>query len=277
MSVMAFAKKETSTDTTEVRSSRAFEASQFLKSLAKVMAEKYSVSPELHEYDHIFGHVINRIQKEDSDIKVFEALDHYFSNGADNAKQIRDLMDDLGIARNASVLEFASGYGRVTRHLRDLNIISSDIHPEAVEFNSSVLGVKSIPSASQPENWTPAERFDFIFAISLWSHLPDGLFQRWLTATCTVLNPGGYLMFSTHGAHAAASVPQLGELISNGQDYGYLEGSDQKDLDASIYGSTIVLPSYVIRAIYNATNARIVSFKPAGWWGLQDEWVIQVP
>jgi hypothetical protein len=84
-------------------------------------------------------------------------------------------------------------------------------------------------------------------------------------------------MFSTHGAYAGTVVPELAEIIKDGQQYGYLDGSDQKDLDSSIYGSTIVLPSYVIKAIYEATKARVVSFKPAGWWGLQDEWIIQVP
>lgn len=95
-----------------------------------------------------------------------------------------------------------------------------------------------------------------------------------MSSVSAALNPGGYLMFSTHGANAATIVPQLAEVIKDGRQYGYLDGSDQKDLDPSIYGSTIVLPPYVIKAIYDATKARIMSFKPAGWWGLQDEWII---
>ena len=114
-------------------------------------------------------------------------------------------------------------------------------------------------------------------SVSLWSHLPDSLFQRWLSSVCAALNPGGYL-FSTHGANAATIVPQLAEVIKDGRQYGHLDGSDQKNLDPSIYGSTIVLPPYVIKAIYGATKGRIISFKPAGWRGsLQDEWIIQVP
>jgi SAM-dependent methyltransferase len=259
-----------------IRSSKAFEASDFLRALAKVWADRYSVSPELHEYDHIFGHLVARLSTGE-EMKIFEALKHYFENGAANAQQVRDLMASLGLAKDARVLEFASGYGRVTRHLKDLNFVACDIHPEAMEFCRSALGVEAIPSAAMPEDWKPAEKFDFIFAISLWSHLPDGLFQRWLSSVCAALKPGGYLMFSNHGAHAAAVVPELAEPIKDGQEYGYLDGSDQKDLDPSIYGSTVALPSYVIKAIYGATKARVVSFRPAAWWGLQDEWVIQVP
>lgn len=260
----------------EIQSSQAFEASNFLRALAKVWADRYSVSSELHEHDHIFGHLVARLSSND-DMKMFEALKHYFENGAANAQQVRDCMTQLGLAKSARVLEFASGYGRVTRHLRDLNFVACDIHPEAVDFCKGTLGVEAIPSAAAPEDWKPSEKFDFIFAISLWSHLPDGLFQRWLSSCCAVLKPGGYLMFSSHGAHAAMIVPELADLVKDGQEYGYLDGSDQKDLDPSIYGSTVALPSYVIRAIYGATNARVVSFKPAGWWGLQDEWIIQVP
>jgi SAM-dependent methyltransferase len=259
-----------------VRSSQAFETSDFLRALAKVWADRYSVSAELHEYDHIFGHLVARLSTGE-EMKVFEALKHYFENGAANAQQVRKLIAALGLAKDARVLEFASGYGRVTRHLKDLNFVACDIHPEAVTFCTDVLGVSAIPSASIPENWEPVEKYDFTFAISLWSHLPDGLFQRWLSSVCLALKPGGYLMFSTHGAHAATVVPELAEVIKDGQQYGYLDGSDQKDLDPSIYGSTVVLPTYVIKAIYDATKARIVSFKPAEWWGLQDEWIIRVP
>ncbi|WP_245279213.1 class I SAM-dependent methyltransferase [Mesorhizobium loti] len=268
--------KELGRNSTPVRSSQAFETSDFLQALAKVWADRYSVSPELHEYDHIFGHLVARLSTGE-EMKVFEALKHYFENGAANAQQVRELMTSLGLPKDAKVLEFASGYGRVTRHLKDLNLVACDIHPEAVSFCEDVLAVPAIPSASAPEDWEPGEKYDFIFAISLWSHLPDGLFQRWLSSVCAALKPDGYLMFSTHGAHAASVVPQLAEVLKDGQQYGYLDGSDQKDLDPSIYGSTVVLPTYVIKAIYDATNARIVSFKSAGWWGLQDEWIIRVP
>jgi SAM-dependent methyltransferase len=260
----------------QIRSSQAFEASSFLRALAKVWADRYSVSSEIHEHDHLFGHLVARLSSND-DMKLFEALKHYFENGAANAQQVRNCMAQLGLAKRARVLEFASGYGRVSRHLKDLNLVACDIHPEAVDFCKSVLNVEVIPSTTEPEDWKPGQKFDFIFAISLWSHLPDGLFQRWLSSVSAALNPGGYLMFSNHGAHAAMIVPEFASLLKDGQQYGYLNGSDQKDLAPSIYGSTVALPSYVLRAIYDATGARVVSFKPAEWWGLQDEWIIRVP
>jgi hypothetical protein len=103
----------------QIRSSQAFETSSFLRALAKVWADRYYVSSELHEHDHIFGHLIARLSSND-EMKIFEALKHYFENGAANAQQVRDCMAQLGVAKSARVLEFASGYGRVTRHLKDL-------------------------------------------------------------------------------------------------------------------------------------------------------------
>jgi methylase of polypeptide subunit release factors len=55
------------------------------------------------------------------------------------------------------MLEFASGYGCVTRHLPrtlpDVSIVASDIHPQANEFIRQKIGVNSIQSAAVPEEF----------------------------------------------------------------------------------------------------------------------------
>jgi hypothetical protein len=121
-----------------------------LQPLAEIVANKHGVSSKPSECDHILGHMPRKVPANDDRAGLFQALLHYFDNGALNSQQIRDLMSTIGLSSDASVLEFASGYGRVSRHLMDLNLVSCDIHPEAVNFLSNVLGVRSMVSAEKP-------------------------------------------------------------------------------------------------------------------------------
>ena len=72
-----------------------------------------------------------------------------------------------------TVLEFASGYGMVTRHLakeQSLNVYSCDIHSQAVHFLGQEIGVHSIQSSSCPEILQLPMQFDVVFALSFLAH-----------------------------------------------------------------------------------------------------------
>ena len=83
------------------------------------------------------------------------------------------------------LLEFASGYGCVTRHIKknpDYDVVSCDIHPQAVDFLRSRIDVKAIQSMHVPEEFAPVDKFDVVFALSFFSHMPKSSFGRWLRA-----------------------------------------------------------------------------------------------
>jgi hypothetical protein len=112
--------------------------------------------------------------------------------------------------------------------------------------------------------------------LSFFSHLPDALFGRWLAQLTSLLNPGGKLLFTTHGETAGQKTKVLGDALDSSSGYGFVPSSDQPQLESAVYGSSIVTPSYVIRQIYWHTDARVESFFPARWWMLQDEWIISM-
>ena len=88
-------------------------------------------------------------------------------------------------SRPIKLLEFASGYGCVTRHLKKnpaYDVVSCDIHPQAVDFLSSRLKVKAIQSVHTPEEFATVDKFDVAFATSFFSHMPKSSFGRWLKA-----------------------------------------------------------------------------------------------
>jgi hypothetical protein len=80
----------------------------------RVNAERFGVSAAIHPDDHIFNFVLNK-----SGFTREAAIEDYFSDGARSAKQFLSLVSQhlKPSTRVPTVLEFASGYGMVTRHL----------------------------------------------------------------------------------------------------------------------------------------------------------------
>ena len=53
--------------------------------------------------------------------------------------------------------------------------------------------------------------FDFVVAISIWSHYGEPAAIRWLDEMHRIIRPGGHLVFSTHGLHSVSYYAQTGE------------------------------------------------------------------
>jgi SAM-dependent methyltransferase len=203
------------------------------------------------------------------------ALFTYFRTGlsiADSMTQIlRWRFGDLG---GVSLLDFASGYGRVTRFLlRDLpagHVWVSDVYADGVRFQEERFGVHGIVSTVRPEDFVRSESFDAITVTSLFTHLPDRRFVDWLRVLLGLLRPGGVLIFSVHGEEVLSpdcAVPAEGILFQ--------EMSESGSLDTSDYGSTWVTESYVRAAVARASPEQDIAVHrlPRGLCNFQDLYV----
>jgi SAM-dependent methyltransferase len=99
-------------------------------------------------------------------------------------------------------LDFGCGYGRVIRflveHVPPDRIWASDVIKEGVDFCASEFGVH--PLYSQPDlEALELEPFDFIYAISVLSHLNERNSRALLRLLGDALHPRGIAMFTTHG------------------------------------------------------------------------------
>jgi len=207
------------------------------------------------------------------------AISYYFSDGARSAEKLDGIVTELGFARGQPIklLEFASGYGCVTRHLKKhtrWDVTSCDIHSEAIDFLDRQIGVKTLQSAHLPEQFATIEKYEVAFVLSFFSHMPRSSFGRWLRALHESLRAPGYLIFTTHGVK---SCPAFGITPDDIPADGFLfrANSEQDDLDTVEYGSTISTPNFVINEIYRHVGAPIASYTQAGWWGHQDLWVVK--
>jgi SAM-dependent methyltransferase len=138
------------------------------------------------------------------------------------------------------MLDFASGYGRLTRFLVHENVADevtvSDILEGGMAFQAEQFGVRTILSTTLPENFAAPERYDLIFVASLFTHLPPATFTAWLRRLTELLEPEGLLVFSVHDESIAPAAVEGIRFATN---------SESRVLDTSEYGSTWVTEAYV--------------------------------
>jgi hypothetical protein len=235
-------------------------------------ARAYGVTAEVHPADHIFWFIFNLSYFQN---KANEAVRHYFSNGNESARKLKSILAEFVSAHEISMLEFASGYGCVTRHLKveipHLDMTCCDIHPAAVDFTRNILGVKCELSNSDPKKVNLNKLFQVVFALSFFSHMPARTWREWLVRLAAHTEPGGIVIFTTHGLRSA----QLQNVASLGENgFWFNPQSEQQDIDLADYGTTITSFDYVYRQISSIPNIRLIKFQEAFWWGHQDVYVL---
>ena len=169
-------------------------------------AKDFGVDHNVHCKDLLFDYIYRQYGD--------NAIPAYFSGGLSDASQaMRALERSMPLAsdRKLKILEFAAGYGRVARHagtvFSDYDYTASDIHPEAVEFLKTSFGIEARLSSHEPEDLSIGGDYDFIFVLSLFSHLPDRSFARWLKTLYSMLSNQGLLLFTVHGDFARKKHP----------------------------------------------------------------------
>ncbi len=201
------------------------------------------LSPRVPRWQELNRAVDERDDMLDFAIKLFEhdrdeAISNYFQNGFEQFQLVRHIAGWRGHPK--TMLDFASGYGRLTRflvheHLAD-DVTVSDILEGGMEFQAAQFGVKTILSTTRPEDFPATGKYDLIFVASLFTHLPAAAFTAWLRKLATLLEPDGLLIFSVHDESIA---PVAVDGIA------FESYSESRVLDANEYGSTWVTEAYV--------------------------------
>jgi SAM-dependent methyltransferase len=177
-----------------------------------------------------------------------------------------------GLERVGSLLDFAAGYGRVTR------FIATDLPPErlwiaeidrgAVAFQEETFGVHGLATTPLPEEFAPGRDFDCILVSSLFTHLPEERFRGWLARLLARVRPGGLLALSVHDA---ALSPE-----EAGRDFSFRPQSESGSLPGAEYGSTWVSEGYVrgeVRALAGGGELAVHRI-PRGLASYQDLYLV---
>ena len=207
-------------------------------------------------------------------------LRDYLADGWRTLAELALLLERAGrtLMDCAQVLEFASGHGRFTRHLVKAlgaeRVTVSDVVPGAVAFSSMNFGVQGFVSTSRPAELTWPARYDLVFVLSLFSHLPRATWGAWLGRLWEAVAPGGVLVFTTHGDFAARRAGV--ELDESG--FHFVAASESTAIDVQEYGTAFTSPAFVqaqIEAL--APRATRWSTQPAWFWAHQDAFVVERP
>jgi SAM-dependent methyltransferase len=139
------------------------------------------------------------------------SIEWYLSGGTRAAETIRDVLSTHGvdIYRTPSVLDFGCGAGRVVRHWSTASgqIHGCDYDAPSVDWCRRHLEFARFErNALRPPLGYPGERFTVVYAMSVFTHLPQPLQTAWMSELRRVLAPSGLLVFSTHGASYLAEL-----------------------------------------------------------------------
>ncbi len=200
----------------------------------------------------------------------------YYFNGRRILDTVRQVLtwhfEDL--SKISAFLDFASGYGRLTRFLvqeiSPENIWISDIYTEAVQFQIEQFQVQGIVSTTYPDDYFLQQQFDCILACSFFSHLPQSTFLSWLKKLYSLLSPQGILMFSVHDR---ALLPP--HLAISSSDLLFIPNSESRTLDVNEYGTTYVGETFVANCLNTLSQGQaIYSRIPQGICRYQDLYLV---
>ena len=222
---------------------------------------------------------------------------HYYSVGADAMRLIINALLANSRQPPQSILDFPSGSGRVTRHLRAFfpgaRIVASDLYDDHLDFCRDAFQVDSLLSQVNLSEIDFGERFDLIFCGSLLTHLPKASFSDTVNLLGRSLSESGIAIITLHGRFSDHVQASNSNFYLPDQDYavaaksvrrtgfGYVDYPHEflKELfnmDEG-YGIALVRPHWVLRQLESRTELRLLGYVERGWDNHQDVWIFGRP
>lgn len=129
----------------------------------------------------------------------------FYQNGVVGARCIEEVIRRQGLDLDAfgTILDFGCGCGRVMRQWKRLQrakLYGIDFNPLLVNWCRSSLPFAEFGVNKSGTPLTFADKtFDFIYSISVFTHLTESNQRFWMAELGRILRPGGYLLFTVHG------------------------------------------------------------------------------
>ena len=154
---------------------------------------------------------------------------NFILSGDKTYQSFVSLLDSIGKTFDEfqTVLDFGCGCGRVIRamkrHKPDINFHGADIDAEAISWlqaNYARIGeFRSLPY--RPPCSYEDDSFDFIYGISVFTHLPEDMQFEWLEELARIAKPGAVILLTTHGQKhwSAFENPELTIMEEKGFHY----------------------------------------------------------
>ncbi len=201
----------------------------------------------------------------------------YLADGWRTLSELMLLLEavDRPLLKTGSVLEFAAGFGRFTRHLVKVlpgRVTCSDVMPGSVAFLREQFGVESFQSSHDPEQVVAPAKYDLVFVLSMFTHLPTRMWAPWLRALQRTVKPGGLLVFSVHNEDVAKEI----DVVFDEEKTHFIASSESPSIDAETYGTTFTTKKFVDDSVSSVFGVKPLLYKPQGFWNGQDGVVVRL-
>ena len=209
-------------------------------------------------------------------------LDHYMAVGRSAMHNILGALQAAGSDSPPTILDLPSGHGRVTRWLRakfpEARLTACDLNRDGADWCAKTFGARPVYSLPDIRSLELDETYDLIWCGSLLTHLDWTAWRAFLRFFPARMNPGGVLIFTTHGRLCAEWL-HMGRM-----DYGLKPeviagivadyrrcGFGYRDYPNSHeYGISISTPQRVVALLQGLPELRILGYAEAAWDQHQD-------
>ena len=129
----------------------------------------------------------------------------YWDSGQTIVANMADILEATGfpLPGRKRILDFGCGSGRLIRHVHTRTpaaLFGTDYNAELIDWCSEALPFATFTSNNlEPPLGHPNSQFDYVYARSVFTHLPLETTRRWIRELGRVIEPGGILYLTMHG------------------------------------------------------------------------------
>jgi SAM-dependent methyltransferase len=132
--------------------------------------------------------------------------ENYYRSGIDDCERFLAIYDKVGPPGPARVYEWGCGAGRIIRHMpemgksRPVTAFGSDYAAHLVRWcRANIPDVEFSDNGVAPPLPYGDDEFDFLYSVSVMTHLSVKLQRDWLAENLRIVRPGGAVLFTVHG------------------------------------------------------------------------------
>jgi SAM-dependent methyltransferase len=200
----------------------------------------------------------------------------YMASGYLASQDIRAALTAVGasIEDFDKILDFGCGSGRVIRYWRGTGpgVCGTDYNSVLINWNREHLPFTFGINDLDPPLAYRDGAFDFVYALSVFTHFDEQRQFAWRDELARVLRPGGYLLLTTHGTRF------LGKLTSKEKREAFAAGRfvhTGDDVGSNTFAA--FHPEPYVRTTLATANLSVAGFFPWGSAGQggQDIWLFR--
>ena len=201
-------------------------------------------------------------------------VETFFAVGKKTVQDIEVALDSIGkpLEHFNSILDFGCGCGRtlmwLAKTLPGKTLYGTDVDESSIRWcQANLRYAECTVNASVPPTTFSGGNFDFVYAISVFTHINEDHQIEWLSELHRILEPGGLLLLTVHGKHIWQGLSHEDLQILEKQGFLFKTSSKLHGFVPDWYHTAYHSREYVMRTF--SSSFKILAYLEAGL-GYQD-------